>query len=161
MWLGAAAQVYSLRGAARINDVTTSPDDPPSYAALQQAPPNVGRDMSYPPENAAIQRQAYPDLAPLTLELPPDQAVAKVRRALEALDLQVSPSPASPANPHQVEAQAESALFRFVDDVVVRVRPAPGGEGSVLDARSKSRDGKGDLGKNTERIRALWAELQR
>ena len=41
-------------------------------------------------------------------------------------------------------------LFRFVDDVVIRVRPR--GAGSVVDLRSNSRVGGGDLGANAERI---------
>ena len=41
-------------------------------------------------------------------------------------------------------------LFRFVDDVAIRVRPR--GAGSVVDLRSNSRVGGGDLGANAERI---------
>ena len=41
----------------------------------------------------------------------------------------------------------------FVDDIVVRIRARDGG--SVLDVRSKSRVGKGDVGANAARIRAL------
>ena len=53
----------------------------------------------------------------------------------------------------RIEASDSTWIFGFVDDVVVRVRPAPGG--SRLDIRSKSRDGKGDLGANAARIRRL------
>ena len=51
-------------------------------------------------------------------------------------------------------ARDETGLFRFVDDVVVRVRPE--GEGSKIDVRSKSRDGQGDFGANAARIRAFF-----
>jgi uncharacterized protein (DUF1499 family) len=54
---------------------------------------------------------------------------------------------------------ATSRVFGFEDDVVIRVRPAPAGSGSVIDVRSKSRDGKGDLGVNAERIRTFVARL--
>ena len=41
--------------------------------------------------------------------------------------------------------------------VSIRVRPADGG--SVIDLRSKSRDGQGDMGVNAARIRAFATEL--
>jgi hypothetical protein len=46
----------------------------------------------------------------------------------------------------------------FVDDIVVRVRPRP--DGSLVDVRSKSRDGQGDLGANAARIRQLANALR-
>jgi uncharacterized protein (DUF1499 family) len=42
--------------------------------------------------------------------------------------------------------------------VVVRIRPRPGG--SVLDVRSRSRVGQGDLGANAERIRKLQQAMR-
>ena len=46
-----------------------------------------------------------------------------------------------------------SFLFKFVDDIVIRV--VADGSGAILDLRSKSRDGKGDLGVNAGRIVAF------
>ena len=57
-------------------------------------------------------------------------------------------------------ARDTTRIFRFVDDVVVRVRSAEGG-GSLVDVRSKSRDGRGDLGANAARIRAFAEALPR
>ena len=54
----------------------------------------------------------------------------------------------------RIEASDRTLVFRFVDDVVIRLRPARGG-GTQLDVRSKSRDGRGDLGANAGRIRAF------
>jgi uncharacterized protein (DUF1499 family) len=45
-----------------------------------------------------------------------------------------------------------------VDDIRVRVRPS--GEGSVVDVRSKSRVGRGDVGANAARIRAFEQALR-
>jgi uncharacterized protein (DUF1499 family) len=58
-----------------------------------------------------------------------------------------------------VEATATSRFFRFKDDVVLRVRPAPGG-GSLVDMRSISRVGVSDVGVNAKRVRAFLADLQ-
>ena len=51
------------------------------------------------------------------------------------------------------EATHTSGWFRFVDDIVVRVRAD--GDGSRVDVRSKSRDGKDDFAVNANRIRAF------
>ena len=57
-----------------------------------------------------------------------------------------------------IEAVATSTVFGFQDDVAIRVRPD--GASSVVDVRSKSRDGKGDLGANAERIRQYVAVVE-
>ena len=54
-------------------------------------------------------------------------------------------------------ATFRTKVFRFVDDVVVRI--VADGNGSVVDVRSKSRDGKGDLGANARRIELLLVGL--
>jgi uncharacterized protein (DUF1499 family) len=56
-----------------------------------------------------------------------------------------------------IEGVATTALFRFRDDFVIRIRPD--GAGARVDMRSKSRDGRGDLGANAERIRAFLKVL--
>jgi uncharacterized protein (DUF1499 family) len=58
-----------------------------------------------------------------------------------------------------IEAVVTSRLFGFQDDVVIRVRP-DGTGASRVDMRSKSRDGKGDLGANASRIRAYVSALE-
>jgi uncharacterized protein (DUF1499 family) len=142
------------RGLPRINDITTRPEDPPVFEAATGAEPNRGRDMAYPAAFAPLQREAYPDLAPIHLALPPAEAFEQAHQAARALGWEVVL--ADPAR-GVIEAQAVSRLFRFVDDVAIRVRPAEGG--SVVDVRSKSRDGRGDLGANAARIRAFAGEL--
>ncbi len=143
------------RGLPRINDITTSPDDPPAFEAAGQDEPNRGRDMSYPADFAAQQRSAYSDLRSVSLGLPPAEAFERCRKAAEQLGWEIVA--ADPARGH-LEARATSGLFRFVDDIVVRVAPAP--DGSTVDVRSKSRDGQGDLGINAARIRAFASKLR-
>ena len=57
-----------------------------------------------------------------------------------------------------LEGVATSQLFKFRDDFVVRVRAD--GDASVVDMRSKSRDGIGDRGVNAARIRTFFAALK-
>jgi uncharacterized protein (DUF1499 family) len=133
-----------------INDITTNPEDPPLFSATD-------RDMSYPAERfAPQQRAAYPDLEPIRVSSAPDQALVLARETAESLGWEIiSVDPAAGL----LEAREVSRIFRFVDDVVVRVRPAA--VGAVIDVRSKSRDGRGDLGVNARRIRAFAAAIPR
>jgi uncharacterized protein (DUF1499 family) len=134
-----------------INDITTSPGDPPLYVEIAGLEPNRGRDMGPAgPEFEAAQRAAYPDLAPIRLDADPTQAFTAARRAAVELGWEIiAEDPAT----GRLEATDTSQLFQFVDDVAVRIRPADGGV--VIDVRSKSRDGRGDLGANADRIRAF------
>ncbi len=56
-----------------------------------------------------------------------------------------------------IEAVATTRLFKFKDDVTITI--TSDGTVSVVNVRSKSRIGKGDLGANARRIRAFQAEL--
>jgi uncharacterized protein (DUF1499 family) len=58
----------------------------------------------------------------------------------------------------RIEATATTRVFRFKDDVVIRIRPRD--SGSRLDIRSVSRIGGSDLGKNASRIRDFIARLR-
>lgn len=165
MGIGAGLALVILVGAwpgmglPRINDITTNPEDAPAFRAATREPANEGRDMNYPAAFAAEQRAAYPDLIPIVLATTPAEAWTRAGRAVDAVGLEVVMS--SPGE-GQLEARQTSRLFQFVDDVVLRVRPDPADPGrSVVDIRSKSRDGRGDLGVNARRIRALRDELTR
>ena len=59
-----------------------------------------------------------------------------------------------------IEATDTTSIFRFVDDIVIRIRPL-GPNLTVLDIRSKSREGKGDLGANAARIERFLYEYGR
>ena len=143
------------RGLPRINDITTDSDDPPAFAAAAREPANKDRDLSYPASFAAEQRRGYPDLQPILLSQPPAEAFVRAQRAAGQLGWKTTYSdPASGV----FEAQEVSPTFLFVDDIVVRVRPEA--EGSRIDVRSKSRDGKGDLGMNAKRIRAFAQSIR-
>jgi len=149
--VGIAFAASSGGSAPPINDITTDPGDPPQFAALAREGPNEGRDMSYPGEAfASQQRAAYPDLAPIAVASPPDATFAAVESAIGGFGWKIV---AADASAGVIEATDTSRMFRFVDDIAVRIRPD--GTGSRVDVRSKSREGKGDLGVNAARIRRL------
>jgi uncharacterized protein (DUF1499 family) len=141
----------------RINDFTTDVEDPPALQFAATLPENRGRDLSYPAEFAAVQRQCCGDLK--SLEVPEPQAAALERaRRLAAAQPSWRITHSDPSS-GTVEAVATSNLFHFQDDIVIRVR-AKGGDASVLDMRSKSRDGQGDMGVNAARIRKFFVAFR-
>jgi uncharacterized protein (DUF1499 family) len=137
-----------------INDITTDIDDPPAFVA---APAATGADMAYDAQRfAAPTRSAYPDLETIQLDAPPARAFARIQNAARELGWEITHSDAEAGI---LEATETTRVFRFVDDVVVRVRPS--GTGSAVDVRSRSRLGRGDLGANAARIRRLRDAIRR
>lgn len=152
--VGFLALALPARQVPPINDITTDPTDPPAFQEAVRAPENAGSDLSYPPDFFAQQQPAYPDLGPIAVAMPPAEAYAAAQKAAATLGFEVVRS--DPAG-LSFEATQTSKIFRFVDDVVVRIRPE--GEGSRVDVRSRSRVGKSDVGANAARIRAFGKAL--
>ena len=138
-----------------INDITTDLADPPAFASAANVGAYAGRDMRYPADFAAVVRSAYPDLAPLRLHLPPDEAYVRALQAARDLGWAIRHRDPGAGT---FDATDTTRIFRFVDDIAVRVRAE--GDGARVDLRSKSRDGRGDLGANAARIRAFEAQLR-
>jgi len=144
-------------GLPRINDFTTDPTDPPAFRFAMTLGPNQGRDLGYPQAFAALQRECCADLRPAKVRGTPHDAYEHALRIAKGRpDWTVTQ-----ADPEAltIEVVATSKVFRFQDDLVMRVRPAVDG-GARIDVRSKSRDGKGDIGANTGRIRELVEALE-
>src|SRR5713101_1086708 len=92
--LAAAAPLLAMvrAGAAvpLIHDITTDTDSPPPFVALQPQRATSENGAAYGgPAVAAQQKRGYPDLAPLALALPPDQAFARVEAAARAMGWRV------------------------------------------------------------------------
>ena len=160
-WLGAGGGVLllgtvvmGLAGgggeAPPINDITTNLQDPPGFVAAAKQAPNVGRDMSYPADFVAIVQESYPDLAPLRVDQSPDDSYRAALAAARQLGWTII---FEDPTARVFEAQEVSSVFHFVDDISVRI--AADGSATVVDVRSKSRDGRGDMGVNAARIRAF------
>ncbi len=158
--LGGAALAILVTSAApgaglpAINDITTDTQDPPAFLAAPNHPANAGRSWQLDPSFAPLILEAYPDLKPMRLPDDPPAALARAERAARELGWEIVEVDVEGG---RLEAYDVTGLFGFIDDVVVRVRPADGG--SVLDVRSRSRVGKGDVGANAARIRVFRAEI--
>jgi uncharacterized protein (DUF1499 family) len=140
-----------------IHDITTDWDNPPEFQAilpLRQA--EEANPVAY--EGAKVsdqQRKAYPDIAPLTLDLAPAEAFARALKTAEQLGWTIV---ATDPGAGRIEASQQSRWFRFTDDVVIRIAAA--GSGSRVDLRSVSRMGRGDFGVNAARVRGFLAALR-
>jgi uncharacterized protein (DUF1499 family) len=143
------------RSVPPIHDITTDTDDPPAFVAIVPLRADAPNPVAYAgAETAAQQRQAYPDIQTRRLQLPAAEAFAAAERA--ARDLGWTIVAAVPGE-GRLEASDTTFWFRFTDDIVVRIRPQ--GSGSVVDIRSKSRVGRGDVGTNAARIRRFLDRL--
>jgi uncharacterized protein (DUF1499 family) len=112
--------------------------------------------MTLPPAFAPLVRAGYPDLKPLAIPgITSGEAFEHARVVagqqphwtLRAVD--------PPAR--TIEGTAMTRLFHFRDDFVIRIMQSS--DGVVIDMRSKSRDGKGDFGANTKRIRSFLDQV--
>lgn len=144
-------------GVPRINDFTTDLDHPPVFRKAATLPANQGRDLTFPSSFTAAQRACCPDLHPARLRGSTDDAYARAEQVARTMPAWVIT--ASDATAGTIEATTTSRVFGFVDDIVIRVQPDGGGQVRV-DIRSKSRDGKGDLGANAARIRQYIEALE-
>ena len=163
-WLGLASGMVMLAiaimgaspgsGKPAINDITTNLEDPPEFAAAEHVPDYQGRDMSYPPAFVEIVRSSYPYVKPITLSTTPDKAYERAIATAEELGWVVVHQDKAGM---RFDAQHTTSIFKFVDDVTVRVRASA--NGATIDLRSKSRDGKGDIGANAARIMAFTTAI--
>jgi uncharacterized protein (DUF1499 family) len=138
-----------------IHDITTDVHDPPTFVAilpLRKEAPNPAAYGGRPV--AEQQQQAYPDLHPLIVDLPPTQAFDKAVAAAREMGWEIVDSNRQEG---RLEATDTTLWFGFKDDVVVRVAAAD--RGSRLDVRSVSRVGKSDVGANARRIREYLSKL--
>jgi hypothetical protein len=161
------SQYKTATAAAPIHDVTTNLDDMPAFSRLRIRDDNVkdvpDRDRADlkalgPAERwEAIHREAYGDLRTVNLPWSVEETVRRAEALAHERGWEVA---AADPRGGRLEATETSRFFRFKDDVVLRVRPAPGGGGSLVDMRSVSRVGVSDVGVNARRIRAFLADLQ-
>jgi uncharacterized protein (DUF1499 family) len=138
-----------------INDITTDPANPPQFIAItaEMRGPEAA-PLSYDPAFAAQQVKAYPAVKPLIVRLPPAEVFPKMLAAAKAMDWEII---ASDPEAGRIEATATVPWWGFKDDVVVTMRAE--GAGTMINVRSKSRVGKGDLGVNAERIKDYLAKI--
>ena len=96
----------------------------------------------------------YADLQPQRFNQPYDHVFAAALATAQALGWEVTTQGRTQG---EIRAVATTPVFRFKDDVTITISHE--GEGVLVNVRSHSRIGKGDLGTNARRIRRFQAEL--
>jgi uncharacterized protein (DUF1499 family) len=147
----------TVRSLPFIHDISTDLEQPPEFVDVVPLRADAPNPVAHPgAETAAQQREGYPDIRPLDLDLPPAQAFD---RALATARGQGWEIVAAVPEEGRIEATATTFWFGFKDDVVIRISPSD--SGSRLDIRSKSRVGRSDVGANAARIREFSREFDR
>lgn len=140
---------YATRTYPPINDISTDIDDPPVFW-------DTPNPTDYPgAETAALQRVAYPDLAPLELTVTPDRAYALAMALAKDKGWEIV---ADEPEEGRIEAIDSTFLFGFKDEITIRIAASDGG--ARIDLRSRSRVGRIDRGVNAKRIRAFLTALK-
>ena len=149
-----AVRVAMSAGAPMIHDATTDLADVPQFETIALPEDNL-RGLDNEAEWVALHEKGYPDLRSVVL----DRTVEQTIRDAEVLARErgwtirdVAPEEG------RLEATAYASWIRFEDEVVIRARPDGAGR-SLVDMRSVSRVGVGDLGVNAERIRDFLEDL--
>jgi uncharacterized protein (DUF1499 family) len=147
-----------------IHDASTDLIDPPAFVTLSlrkdnlDAIPDEGRPgwKALPPIERwrALVGEAYPDLKPVRLPVPPAEAIKRAEALAKDRGWVIASS--DPQAGH-LEATATTRFFRFKDDIIIRARPDAAG--SIVDMRSVSRVGRSDLGMNAKRVRKFMRDL--
>lgn len=145
----------TARSLPPIHDVTTDLENPPTFEAVVPLRADAPNRLDRPAELAQQQKQGYPDLAPITLPIPADQAYDRALAAAQDAGWRIVTADRGSG---RIEATDTTRWFGFEDDVVVRL--TPWGAGTRVDVRSVSRVGRGDVGTNARRIRRYLDMLQ-
>ncbi|NJM51261.1 MAG: DUF1499 domain-containing protein [Sphingomonadales bacterium] len=163
-----AGWLASLAGKAepRIHDISTDLADPPAFQALPLRADNLDnvpgaedegmRGLNPQQRWTKIHQVAYSDIRTVRIAQPVGEVMAKAKRLAEARGWDIA---SFIPEQGRMEATETSTLFRFKDDIVLRVRPTQDGKESIIDMRSVSRVGQSDLGINAKRVRSFLADL--
>jgi len=156
--------VITARSLPAIHDISTDLADPPQFQTLTLREDNLDnipddddmQGLSPLQRWTRLHQEAYPNIRSVRIEMKVADVVAKAERIAKARGWDVIS-----AIPEQgrLEATETTNMFRFKDDVVLRVRPTQNGAGSIIDMRSVSRVGQSDLGANAERVEGFLADL--
>ena len=144
-----------------IHDITTDPIDPPRFDALARLRTGDGANSAVYAGlySAEQQRQFYPDIEPIELEITVDRAYAIALQLVNKRKWLVidERAPQPPRRIGRIEAVARSPIMGLREDISIRV--APDGEDSRVDIRSASRYFDSDLGSNAARVTKFIDDL--
>ena len=124
-----------------IHDVTTDLDNPPAFQAVLAKRGNAPNSLDRSPQLALLQRDGYPDLAPITLPTPPAATFDRALAVAQAHGWEIVTADKSSG---RIEATETTRWFGFTDDVVDP--PDAVGRRHARRRPLAARAGAGDLG---------------
>ena len=146
-----------------INDVSTDLASPPTFLLSTKA--RAARAGAEPPpsseETRKAQREAYPDLETIEVEMDSTEAYRVALSAASDLGWRIvdaEPPNLAGDGSALIEAADRSLFFGFASDIAIRIRP--GATRTAIDVRSVSRVGKHDFGANARRVRRFVAAVK-
>ncbi len=149
-----------------LHDISTTMADPPVFRSILLRDDNW--DMIPEAENSDFQglsprqrweqihREAYPDIRTVRVEQSTTLLMEKAERLAIARGWDIKDLEAADG---RIEASTTSSPMAYPHSIAIRIRPAEGGNGSIVDMRSVSGEGQHDLGTNAEIIRSFLADL--
>jgi uncharacterized protein (DUF1499 family) len=147
---------YRAQSAPPIHDISTDLESPPEFIALLRVRAGAPNQPDYPGgATADEQRRAYPHIQPLELDVEIQEVMDAAVMLLARRNWEFV---AINRNEGRIEATEKLPWFGFSDDVILRFTRTP--TGTVVDMRSKSRVGRGDLGVNARRIDRFLKDLE-
>ena len=146
-------------GTPAIHDIATDPYRPLQFEAIAPIRADAPNNMDYgvmegmtPRQHIEMQLEAYPDIVPQRYDESVEEVFNRTMAAIDSLGWEVV---YADVNQGRIEATDTTFWFRFKDDVVIEI--SVDGRQSVLHARSTSRVGRSDVGKNAARLRELFS----
>ena len=149
-----------------LHDISTTMADPPVFRTILLRDDNwdmipEGGDKDFqglsPRQRwEQIHREAYPDIRTVRVEQSTALLIEKAERLAITRGWDIKDLEAADG---RMEASTTTSPMAYPHDIAIRIRPAEGGNGSIIDMRSVSREGQHDLGTNAEIIRGFLADL--
>ncbi len=156
-----AQHAFQYRTLPASHDITHDPVAPPRFEALARLRNGDGANPAVYAGlySAEQQRIAYPDVEPVSIDVPVQKAYEMALRLVNRhkwLVIDERP-PLPPQRIGRIEAVARTPIMGFREDIAIRI--APDGDSARVDMRSSSRYFEHDLGTNAARIIKFAEEL--
>lgn len=148
-------------GTPAIHDIATDPYRPLQFEAIAPLRADAPNNMDYgvmegmtPRQHINMQLEAYPDIVPQVYDHSVEEVFNRAMAAIDQLGWEVVHSD---LNQGRIEATDTTFWFRFKDDIVIEIKTDR--INTILQARSTSRVGRSDVGKNAARLREFFLLL--
>lgn len=149
-------------GTPAIHDITTNTLEVPRFVAIAPLRAEAPNSMIYGAGEGMtaerlrqLQLEAYPDIQPQRFT---ESEEVVFQRALAAVETMGWELVQAAPNVGRIEATDTTFWFRFKDDIVIYISRS--GDETILNARSLSRVGVSDVGKNAARLREFFSLLR-